>query len=149
MIKPKLYPIEELPMLPVLCAEQIWKEAGIRPTPQQIDALVITYHDGIYAKDPLPDDLMVHEMVHFERQGSGEDQAKADEFIKEYARNPVFRFNEELIAFRAQYKYLRKHHSRTDAYREANRFARELSSAIYGNICTFSQALDQIVNGKN
>lgn len=61
----------------------------------------------------LPDDVLAHELVHLERQKL----IGVDVWWDKYINDEKFRFNEELLAYKAQYKYVLKHYpSKTHFY---------------------------------
>lgn len=105
----------------------------------EVDA-IIAYGDAIYAPNKtLTADLLVHEMVHCERQGFNPESAKR--WYEKYMGDPQFRLAEEVAAYRQQYFYC------TRVYKDRNRQAKilhalamELSSARYGSIVSHSVA---------
>ncbi len=83
--------------------------------------------------------LIAHETVHGERQG------KTDRSIRSwwvrYLADPRFRFNEELLAHRAEYRVFCEYTTdRNIRYRFASALAKRLSSRLYGAVATFSEA---------
>jgi len=72
---------------------------------------IVTYGDTIYNPynvhiDPA---LEFHEQTHAQRQGFTPQHWWAN-----YLISPEFRFQEELIAYRAQYQYAKAHYNRKD-----------------------------------
>lgn len=102
---------------------------------------IFTYGDTIYNPTPndIPDHLMVHEQTHSIRQG--DDPAG---WWDKYLVDPKFRVEEELVAYRNQYKEYIKHHDRNATNLFCMKIARDLSSPIYGNVMTFSRAFEEI-----
>lgn len=90
--QPKIYPIQALPPFVQDCASRIWKEHG---TPKNLAEIVYTFHDGIYTAAQMPQDLFVHECVHFVRQGAGENLELAKEWCERYVVDKEFRYQEE------------------------------------------------------
>jgi len=102
--------------------------------------LVIAYKDTIYHTGPLHPSVIVHENVHLARQGKD-----ADLWYENYIRNPKFRFGEELLAYHAQYDYLK------DVIKDRNelskwlwRLAQDLSGPMYGKVISHREALKLI-----
>ena len=112
-------------------------KAVLRPT----ELTIFTYGDTIYNPTPndIPDHLMVHEQTHSIRQG--DDPAG---WWKRYLVDSKFRVDEELAAYKNQYRKYLKHHDRNAANLFCMKIARDLSSALYGNILSFSEAFDLI-----
>jgi len=100
---------------------------------------VFTYGDTLYNPTGLPisDDLMAHEEVHAKQQTNPE------EWWSRYLSNPEFRLEQELEAYRAQYKSLadRPRPERRWFLRE---FAKNLSSKLYGGIINKAKAEELI-----
>lgn len=94
-----------------------------------------TYGDLIYADiDILPKDVQIHENVH-KRQ-----QQKPYEWWERYNISPDFRYEQELEAYRAQYKYI-KSTSKIKAFDMAKVFAKQLSGDMYEHCQLYPQAL--------
>ena len=105
---------------------------------------IIAYGDKIFVKDRMLSlDLLVHELVHCERQGFNEESAKR--WYEMYMRDDNFRLNEEILAYRQQYQYccaVYKDRNKRDLILRA--LAKELSSARYGEIISCSDAMARI-----
>ena len=85
----------------------------------------------------LSPELIAHENVHGERQGA----IGVGVWWERYLADPRFRFNEELLAHRAEYQVFCEHASdRNLRYRFASAVAKRLSSKLYGSVATFSEA---------
>lgn len=103
-------------------------------------SLVIAYKDTIYHSLPLDPSVIVHENVHLLRQGKD-----PDTWYENYIRNSKFRFGEELLAYRAQYDYLKDViKDRNEVARELFRLASDLSGKMYGNVVSHREALKLI-----
>ena len=105
----------------------------------------VAYHDTIHVKypDKLPPDILVHEQVHLKQQGGTIEKTK--EWWKKYIENDKHRYSQELEAYRKQYQYIREvKKDRNQIAREAHLIATKLSSSLYGNIVTYSEALKEI-----
>lgn len=102
--------------------------------------LVIAYKDTIYHSEPLDPSVIIHEQVHLIRQGKDPDL-----WYEHYIRDKKFRFGEELLAYRAQYDYLRDVVSdRNEVARHLFRLASALSGPMYGKVVGHREALKLI-----
>ena len=100
---------------------------------------VFTYGDTIYIpyyEGSLSYDLIVHEETHKRQQG-----AKPDLWWTMYLKDPKFRLNQEVEAYRNQYRFFAKGRDRNMAYKFLYIIAHDLSSAMYGNIITHEEAI--------
>lgn len=108
--------------------------------------LIVAYGDAIYCPEMgMSKDLLVHEMVHCERQGFN--VRTADRWWERYMREESFRLDEEVLAYRAQYRFCCRVY--TDRNKQAKILwvmANDLSSERYGKICTHSEAMQLIKN---
>lgn len=106
---------------------------------------VFTYGDTLYSplKQTLPADLIVHEGVHIEQQITG--PFKPDDWWRNYIDDPGFRLNQELEAYREQYRFVcEKVKDRNMRAKFLNLIASDLSSAMYGRIIKYAEALREI-----
>ena len=102
--------------------------------------LVVAYGDTIYHTLPLDPSVIVHENVHLKRQ-----DGKPDQWYESYIRDPKFRFGEELLAYRAQYHFLKETtRDRNELARHWFRLAKDLSGKMYGEVVTHQEALKLI-----
>lgn len=108
--------------------------------PPNISDICYTYGSVCFSPRELTRDLVVHESVHVTQQGD-----KPDEWWDRYGDDVEFRYSQELEAYRAQYKYILSVSSRAIAFDHAKRLARDMSSHMYGSMCTFNQALQDIL----
>lgn len=86
---------------------------GLPPNIEQIRAkigdipsnFVFTYGDTIYlqANEKLPEHLEIHESVHAIQQGHN-----PKEWWDKYLADPLFRLEQELEAYRTQYKWVKQ-----------------------------------------
>lgn len=98
--------------------------------------LVIAYGDTIYHSKPLDSSVIAHERVHLMRQRQGVEQ-----WWERYIRDKEFRFTEELLAYHAQYSFLRQTvRDRNELVRYLCRLAKDLASPMYGNIVDQAEA---------
>lgn len=121
----------------------------VRGTPPNFDAIVkafpaaaregviFTHGDTVYVNgEPLlPPQLKAHEAVHVNQQ----QRTGTDRWWELYLAEPEFRYEQELIAHRAEYRTL-KHLDRNYAARSLNFIASRLASPLYGSVVTVSQA---------
>lgn len=120
------------------------KELG--EIPKNTGAMIITYFDTIYTNYPLREDWYIHELTHFIRQGNGENQQLAQDFCMRYLRDRDFRLQEEILAYREQYKFRKASLNRPQAFEYAKYLAKELSSNKYGKeLVSFHSALNAII----
>lgn len=91
--------------------------------------------------------LMAHEMTHTIQQDL---IGGPIEWWKQYLSDKEFRLNQEIEAYHAQFtllKKLRRDRNRISWY--LHQIARDLSSPMYGNMCTLQEALKYIQHGNN
>lgn len=108
--------------------------------------VIISYGNKIYAPNKtLSTDLMVHELVHCERQGFNEVQA--ERWWKKYIDDKDFRLKEEVVAYRQQYKFACNiFKDRNKRYKILFMLASHLSSPTYGSLTTQKEA-EQLISG--
>lgn len=100
------------------------------------------YGDTIYNPGgfPISYDLVAHETVHGARQGDD-----PEGWWVRYLEDPEFRFKEELVAYRAQYQFIKlTNKDRELVARALMNIARDLSGPMYGSICSFDEAVKAI-----
>ena len=102
---------------------------------------VFTVGNKIHSKHPLTEDLLAHEVTHVGQQTAMGDGVWWDRYFVD----PAFRMEQELEAYRNQYKWV------TDTFSDRNKqasylvgFARSLSGTMYGNLITFTEAMQLI-----
>lgn len=89
----------------------------------------------------VPPELLAHEAVHGERQGSD-----VEGWWRRYLSDPAFRLDEELPAHAAEFRSLcEQHRPRWQSERNMRRtyaahVARKLAAPLYGNLITVSAA---------
>lgn len=106
------------------------------------DTVVFAYGDTIYnpGNHYLTLDVLAHEEVH-ERQQAGD---PADWWVK-FLADPEFRLDQELEAYRAQYKAICGHFKSHDIrFVCLTIFAKSLSGPIYGNMLSHREAMTLI-----
>lgn len=100
--------------------------------------IVITYGENIYTKGKtLPSDLIVHESVHIDQQL----KYGKDKWWDEYFVNPAFRKSQEVEAYQAQGRFLKK--IATDRNKLHTIFHKIATNMVqfYGDIFTYSEAM--------
>lgn len=105
---------------------------------------VFTYAPHVYypAGRQLPPHLIKHEETHIAQQG--DDPAG---WWEKYLADPKFRYQQELEAYRVQFRaaeYLNRGNRRV----LLAQIAADLSSAMYGKIVTKAEALKEIQNAE-
>lgn len=95
---------------------------------------IFAYDTVIYCNYALPEDLVTHETVHLKRQ----EEIGADVWVDKYLSDVSFRLNEELLAYRKQLQSIKDKEIRGLVKIES---AKHLSSALYGNIVSFDDAM--------
>lgn len=105
---------------------------------------VFAYGDILFNPTGLniPPDLMVHEEVHSAQQRA----MGVEEWWEMYLKSDSFRLDQEVEAYRAQYRYFSENFNRHRRRYELDRLASDLSSALYGNIIKKRAAMDLIAN---
>lgn len=107
---------------------------------EQQDRVVFTYAPYIYVPggQELPPDLYVHESIHLKQQGDA-----PEVWWDRYLADADFRLEQELEAYGAQLAMFNNAGNRRFEY-EKNRLATDVSSALYGNMVSYGDAVSQI-----
>lgn len=104
------------------------------------------YGDTIYNPhnnyvDPI---VEKHEAVHSRQQGNN-----PEEWWQRYIVDSAFRFTQEAEAYQDQYKNLRKiTKDRNKLFRWLHQLAIDLSSPVYGSVCSYQEAI-KVIKGKD
>jgi len=107
---------------------------------KEINGIVFTYGNVIYADSDMHYDLIAHELTHvFQQMNIGKDI-----WWGKYFKNEKFRIAQELEAYRQQYKVILAREPER-AHIEAQRLANDLSGKLYGWCMPFQEAFDKIV----
>ena len=105
---------------------------------------VFTVGDTIYAKHLMPEHLVVHEKTHIKQQKKYGTMA----WWAKYLESDEFRLEQELQAYRNQYRWAKKNiKSRDDRAKLLRSIALDLSGTMYGNIISYQEAVTKILNG--
>lgn len=105
-------------------------------------SVVFTYGDTVYnpLKLPIPDHVLVHEAVHVKQQ----DGVGPERWWAMYIADPVFRLDQELQAYSAQYQYMKARCTNRQLSSFLFALAQDLSGPMYGNILTHIEAEHRI-----
>lgn len=123
--------------------EQISKRFHFSSLPATFNP-VFAWGDKIYnpTGHPIPKDIMIHEEVHQKQQ----EQIGLERWWEYYLTNDGFRLEQEVEAYRVQYKWIAENSSRNVRREMLQSIARDLSSALYGNIIKKREAEALIAN---
>ena len=106
--------------------------------------VMFTYGDKIYSLLPPAPDVVAHEEVHQRQQATMSPELWWDMYFK----SPEFRYSQEIEAYREQYKFVNKKlKDRNQKAQYLDFFAKSLSGSMYGDLCSYQQALKEIRNG--
>lgn len=115
----------------------------IRAVVTPSERTVFTYGDTLYNPgnhSPIPAELMAHEETHMLQQGDD-----PEGWWEKYLSDVNFRLEQEIEAYRVQYKKFRKMTTNKKARSQlADRLAKDLSSPIYGNVIDYYTARQKI-----
>lgn len=102
------------------------------------DGIAITYGNTVYSKYPLSPDVSAHEEIHVYQQEGIDPEI----WWKKYLTNTPFRLSQEAEAYRMQARFITANiKDRNMRYKLIHRLAIDLSSPMYGNMCTYSEAI--------
>jgi len=105
--------------------------------------VVFSYGDTLYARYSVDPDLFEHESTHGKIQIAF--PGGPDAWWERYFTDAQFRFEQELIAYRAQYRFMKTQvKDRNQQNTLLWGYARDLSGKMYGNIVLFSEAIKLI-----
>lgn len=115
--------------------DRLEKTFGVR-----FEDVVVTYGENVYAIGPFPADIEAHEAVHVRQQT--EFRGGPDEWWNWYLSHPEFRYEQELEAYREQWRFIQRHvKDRNAAMRHLHRISRDLSGMTYGHVVSFEEAM--------
>jgi hypothetical protein len=103
------------------------------------DSIVFTYGDKLYnpSDAQIADHLMVHEETHRKQQS----QITPQEWWRKYLADEKFRLDEELLAYRLQYRFMKtKGYPRNYRRDVLNKIAKDLAGKMYGHIISRDEA---------
>lgn len=107
---------------------------------------IFAFGADIYTNYRLTPDLLVHEMKHLEQQAKYAEDDKDPNagylaWVHDFLYDPAFRLSQEVEAYRSQLESIKDRNHRTRVHVES---AKQLSSPMYGNICTYKEAYELI-----
>lgn len=107
------------------------------------EGIVFTYGDTIYNPDGfhIDEHLDTHESVHEKQQTS----MGIDEWWAKYLADKKFRLEQEIEAYRIQYRFVVKEYGLGVASAFVKEIARDLSGPMYGNILKYKEARKEIM----
>jgi len=105
--------------------------------------IIFTYGDVLYNPDKgeIDEALIKHEETHTKQQGDN-----PDEWWKRYFIDKEFRAEQEIEAYRNQYKYAVENYNRQQRKFLLKVISKDLSSPMYGSIMTTEEAKQTIKN---
>lgn len=103
--------------------------------------IIMTYGDTVYCKNDLGPDKVVHEGVHVKQQTAMDKDIWWDKYFDDIN----FRLSQEVEAYKTEADFIRKKvKDRNTQSKILHQICIDLSSSIYGNICTYAQAKEYI-----
>lgn len=109
------------------------------------DGVVFTVGDIVYTKYEISEDLQEHELVHVKQQK----ELGVSIWWERFFADPIFRLEQEVEAYRTQYKWIERHfHDRNARHYYLNAFAGFLSGPMYGKLVSHKDAMNLIKNEK-
>lgn len=107
--------------------------------------VMFAYDDAVYLPSggEIPPQLICHEQVHLDRQK----EIGVDKWWELYISNIHFRFEEELLAHIAEYKYFVDNASRQVRRHALKEIAKRLASPLYNNMISRNGAERAILEG--
>ncbi len=101
--------------------------------------VIFAYGDKIYVPSgkEIPPEILAHERVHCERQL----KIGVEAWWNFYLLDPKFRYEEELLAHKVEYTFLRGlYPGQARKQSILNHVAGKLSAKLYGGMCSLNQA---------
>jgi hypothetical protein len=99
--------------------------------------LIIAYGENVHCKFDIPIEKAIHESVHLEQQKA----TGLEKWWDEYIKNPHFRLNQEVGAYRTEIDFVRyKIKDRNAVARYIHEICCCMAGDNYGKMCTYSQA---------
>ena len=104
--------------------------------------VIFAYAPDIYIPSgrPLPPSLIAHEGVHVERQL----EMGVEAWWARYLVDVQFRYNEELLAHRAEYRVIIEGASRQVRRSALKMVAKRLTLPLYGSLVSLQKAMEDI-----
>ena len=98
--------------------------------------LIIAYGDTVYCKMRITPSNEIHEAVHLKQQAA----IGVEVWWHKYLSDDKFRLEQEVEAYRAEFKWMDKNMDRNEAYRIKVFHINNLCSPMYGGIMTKEDA---------
>ena len=98
---------------------------------------IFVFEDKIYTNNDLPYDIIIHEIEHLRQQK----KIGAKKWIDKYIEDPRFRLEQEIGAYKAQLKEVKKIGDREEYAHILIECATNISSKLYNNIITYQESL--------
>ncbi len=99
--------------------------------------IIVAYSPNIYCGVEVSKQKEVHEMVHLARQRD----LGVDLWWEYYFTNPVFRLDEEIIAYKEEIKWIKENISTRNQRRFLlDKIYFDLSSSVYGHLVNYDEA---------
>ncbi len=115
------------------------------------DTVVFAYGDTIYnpGQVVIPDDIMVHEMVHIGQQKNSREEAAL--WWGKYMRDPEFRLSQEVEAYGKQYHYIctKMTQNKQMRFNALKRMSETLSGPLYAGCVGLHRAMELIKQEAN
>lgn len=104
----------------------------------KLNYVIFTYGDTVYNPSgvELTGDLIAHEGTHIKQQ----EKIGKDEWWDRYFIDLEFRMEQELEAYRVQYKYAIDNYNRANRKRLLRKVSHDLASQIYGRMVNKREA---------
>lgn len=100
---------------------------------------IFTVGNTIHSAKGISADVLEHELTHVAQQQDPE------AWWEKYLADPTFRYEQELEAYRAQYRWIVQNApDRNIVAKHLVFYAKALSGPMYGNLVNFSDAIKQI-----
>lgn len=109
--------------------------------------ILFTYGDTVYIPSgvPISPDLRTHEATHVQQQS----QTTPDEWWAKYLVDAQFRLDQELPAYRNQWRHIQRMHLPWQQQEQLlAHISDSLASPMYGNLLTKEEARKLITGGK-
>jgi hypothetical protein len=122
----------------VVARPPMWAEIDAAFGVSRKRGILFAWGDRIYNPDgvQIPAQLFAHEAVHGVRQ----EKYGVETWWRDYIGSRPFRFDEELPAHRAEYRYLSEQGNRTHRRAALAGVAAKLAAPLYGNLVTLAEA---------
>lgn len=141
MIAPEVKPTITNQLPPAAIYDRCVKEFGV----DFEKGVVFTVGNMIYSKFDLTEDLLEHELVHVKQQHD----LGIEIWWERFFADPAFRLEQEVEAYRTQYRWIERHHKDRNArHYYLNAFAGFLCGPMYGHLLDHKDAMNLIENEK-